>query len=366
MHTPSKTELLTLLAEQKNKIQSLPKDVYVQNSSIFNRWKVWDFNKFIRPPSFRSDSTPNERTQQAQRGLGPENEDTKNLCAAIIKEAPNFSQAKAAIYTAFAALDKKLNIETTQLQGQFAIDENLIESKIDGAKTKHEFKLFGNELFVSEINFRLAANITYCLVGQLNNSLTHILQAAPQLENDDIEKLYQYYQKLDESLLILTDKIRQYEQLKPTYKELIRTKKTLFEGEFNAALAEIASYVSYLKQHAKFEPHYQTASDAAQTLYDALNDNAEKYFKGNLTRNEFTKHCDNALNDAKQSLDGYYGWRALLAKIGFVLVSIATLGAAPLLSKALTGRFCFFNAPETQDILNPLTENVSPLLEAPS
>ena len=170
------------LARQKKEIESISNDY-----SILNRWKRWDLAKLMRPPSVRSVPML-ESLNRAQTGLGEESRNVKILCADIVKNARDFSQNKERIDTLFKESYKQLKVEREQLQGQLAINEGDITSDIDKVKTKHEFKEFCNRLFISEIDFRLSANIIYCLADELNNSLALILKSAVLTDDDQVRR----------------------------------------------------------------------------------------------------------------------------------------------------------------------------------
>ncbi len=68
-----------------------------------------------------------------------------------------------------------------------------------------------------------------------------------------------------------------------------------------------------------------------------------KHFtKQEISAEEFRKQCEQAVQVARPTLIGHTGWPTLLDKILFIVLSIATLGIANVVSKATTGSFCFF------------------------
>ncbi|KTD20158.1 hypothetical protein [Legionella londiniensis] len=321
----------------------------------------------------------------------------------LVKEIRSLDSHKQQDYkNIILALKKLINVinnEQAFLTGHLVTDEKMLKERVASIQSKEELERLGQDIYRDEFAFRLNVNPLFCAGEAITDFLHSVLPYIESDDKDSLKEMRQMYLQAESAIEMLTQVLKKYDELKACIKPFMsqrdcteleakreacisvlqsihekygdiaaisaeKLKKRQLEFEFEEVLEKVKLETAHLARLAKTNAQYATASREAEVLYQSLKTSGENYFSNKMSAKDFNGQCNTALRTAEKTLNGYYGWRELLAAIGCVVTSIVTLGFAPVISKLTTGSFRFFNVPGAKEILKPIENEVTPVLDA--
>lgn len=165
--------------------------------------------------------------------------------------------------------------------------------------------------------------------------IAQLKKFAETMPNDLLEKIDVGREGLPPDVLV---------KLKTTLNEVIQTYQVPENlKHFFKAYSALMGQINIIEEKAEaFGPNSEEFN-AAQTFLNELNDATEKFERGDITTiSTFIEKCQQACETAENSvLKNHRGWKQVFVSILSAVATLATVGIANLVSKAVTGRFDF-------------------------
>ena len=108
------------------------------------------------------------------------------------------------------------------------------------------------------------------------------------------------------------------------------------------AFRSFEKQLNIIQEKARAFDAESEAGIAARQLHGSLVEARDHLISGEISIRQFKTSCSTACKTAEESvLKDHRGWKQVIATVFSAVASIATLGIANLISKAITGRFDF-------------------------
>ncbi|KTC86644.1 hypothetical protein [Legionella brunensis] len=321
---------------------------------LLNRFQKWSFQTFICPPP--SAELSEFELLHGKNAIDAEKFESKNLedlKSQTLKaiEQQNFSEA----YSLFKKLVKKLDLEKENMEEDF---KNGFLSKTPKAITSPiDYREFLHGLYRIEFAFRLNLYQHYAATEALLSCLSKLWPLPARITDDENQQEFADFIRnqlpnLREAHAELQRYLNAYNEAKPIVKKHIESsqpKLNQSKEKFTIALATLAVKVAKLYERAQKDENYRKGSDEAIKLYRTLIKVNNDYFGDTpqINYSEFQQRCQDAIDSARTELEKHRGWTEVLWNLTYIVLSIASLGTANLISNWVNSRYCFLPVPKT-------------------
>ena len=334
-----------VLSAQLNQLQAHLSAL--NNHVLIKSYRRWNVNYFIFPPATRDNSTFENlyanRASQADRVATQEIAQIQQQISLVDLENEHGKQHVSELYDRLFA---KLNDEMNTLRQSFFKKVLTNPPVLD---TPEKIKRFLADLTRGDYALRLNLSLLHSISNVLVSSLQELLETATNEDGDStLNTINDYLLKLQPIIAEVNEVIADYPQAKASIVERVtEAKNDLWRTNLAQALQSIKVKADALDLEAQANPDDLLTKDKAQKaadLFSAL-DSAHNDLLDSSKRmpwSQFEMLCKSAIAIAKPTLITHRGWAEEFGNWAFYLTTGFTLGAAMLVSWAITGDTRFF------------------------